>query len=141
MNKKKIRLTESDLKQIVKESVNKIISEAYGSMTDDDAKLITKLDADRYSEDSFYSDFIRDLKFLHRRVRNYIYNNGSDVNSMNIYLDKIEKDLKHSLKMAEQLKRLEIMNAGEQPDPTYYTRPFNYIYRKNAKYPSDMETT
>ena len=138
MNKKQIRLTESDLKQIVKESVNKIISEAYGTMTDDDSKLITKLDADRYSEDSFYSDFIRDLKSLYRRVRTYIYNNDSDVNSMNIYLDKIEKDLKHSLKMAEQLKRLEIMNAGEQPDPTYYSRPFNYIYRKNAKYPSDM---
>ena len=27
MNKKQVRLTESDLKQIVKESVNKIISE------------------------------------------------------------------------------------------------------------------
>ena len=31
MNKKQIRLTESDLKQIVKESVNKILNEAYGT--------------------------------------------------------------------------------------------------------------
>ena len=31
MNKKHIRLTESDLKQIVKESVNKILNEAYGT--------------------------------------------------------------------------------------------------------------
>lgn len=31
-NKKQIRLTESDLKQIVKESVNKILSEAYGTV-------------------------------------------------------------------------------------------------------------
>ena len=38
MNKKQIRLTESDLKQIVKESVNKILSEAYGTMPKDDIK-------------------------------------------------------------------------------------------------------
>lgn len=31
MNKKQIRLTESDLKQIVKESVNKILNEAYST--------------------------------------------------------------------------------------------------------------
>lgn len=34
MNKKQIRLTESDLKQIVKESVNKILSEATDASTD-----------------------------------------------------------------------------------------------------------
>ena len=35
MNMKQIRLTESDLKQIVKESVNKILNEAYGKSTFD----------------------------------------------------------------------------------------------------------
>lgn len=45
MNKKQIRLTESDLKQIVKKSVNKILSEAYGTMPNNDAYDITGLDA------------------------------------------------------------------------------------------------
>ena len=45
MNKKQIRLTESDLKQLVKESVNKILSEAYGTMPNNDAYDITGLDA------------------------------------------------------------------------------------------------
>ncbi|SDL94562.1 hypothetical protein [Segatella bryantii] len=36
MNKKQIRLTESDLKQIVKESVNMILNEAYGTASKSD---------------------------------------------------------------------------------------------------------
>ena len=45
MNKKQIRLTESDLKQIVKESVNKILSEAYGTPRKLDKGLNDKIDS------------------------------------------------------------------------------------------------
>lgn len=43
MNKKQIRLTESDLKQIVKESVNKILNEAYGTPDSDTRTAIERL--------------------------------------------------------------------------------------------------
>ena len=42
MNKKQIRLTESDLKQIVKESVNKILGEAYGSSPQKDIEMANR---------------------------------------------------------------------------------------------------
>ena len=42
MNKKQIRLTESDLKQIVKESVNKILNEAYGTPPNKDIEMANK---------------------------------------------------------------------------------------------------
>ena len=42
MNKKQIRLTESDLKQIVKESVNTILSEAYGTSPQKDIKIANR---------------------------------------------------------------------------------------------------
>lgn len=42
MNKKQIRLTESDLKQIVKESVNKILNEAYGTSPQKDIKIANR---------------------------------------------------------------------------------------------------
>jgi hypothetical protein len=45
MNKKQVRLTESDLKQIVKESVNKILSEAYGTPQKLDKGLNDKIDS------------------------------------------------------------------------------------------------
>ena len=45
MNKKQIRLTESDLKQIVKESVNKILSEAYGTAQKLDKGLNDRIDS------------------------------------------------------------------------------------------------
>lgn len=43
MNKKQIRLTESDLKQIVKESVSKILSEAYGTFDSDTRTAIERI--------------------------------------------------------------------------------------------------
>ena len=42
MNKKQIRLTESDLKQIVKESVNKILNEAYGTSPQKDINIANR---------------------------------------------------------------------------------------------------
>ena len=72
MNKKQVRLTESDLKQIVKESVNMILNEAYGT-TDrrtqnlvnnlrdkDDARLLDR-SASRLKKDSaHYVDNLRE---------------------------------------------------------------------------------
>lgn len=42
MNKKQIKLTENDLKQIVKESVNNILSEAYGTSPQKDIKMANR---------------------------------------------------------------------------------------------------
>ena len=62
MNKKQIRLTESDLKQIVKESVNKILSEAYGTMPKDDIKGAANLDAASQSRFDERGEEIEDIK-------------------------------------------------------------------------------
>lgn len=62
MNKKQIRLTESDLKQIVKESVNKILSEAYGTMPKDDIKRAANLDAASQSRFDERGEEIEDIK-------------------------------------------------------------------------------
>lgn len=50
MNKKQIRLTESDLKQIVKESVSRILNEAYGTPSNDDKDTFTSLDRRPYEK-------------------------------------------------------------------------------------------
>ncbi len=50
MNKKQIRLTESDLKQIVKESVSRILNEAYGTPSNDDKDTFTSLDRRPYDK-------------------------------------------------------------------------------------------
>ena len=50
MNKKQIRLTESDLKQIVKESVSKILSEAYGTPRKWDKETFGSLATPSYEE-------------------------------------------------------------------------------------------
>ena len=62
MNKKLIRLTESDLKQIVKESVNKILNEAYGTMPKDDIKRVANLDAASQSRFDERGEEIEDIK-------------------------------------------------------------------------------
>lgn len=62
MNKKQIRLTESDLKQIVKESVNKILSEAYGTMPKDGIKRAANLDAASQSRFGERGEEIEDIK-------------------------------------------------------------------------------
>ena len=62
MNKKQIRLTESDLKQIVKESVNKILNEAYGTMPKDDIKRAANLDAASQSRFDERGEEIEDIK-------------------------------------------------------------------------------
>jgi hypothetical protein len=72
MNKKQIRLTESDLKQIVKESVNKILNEAYGTMPKDDIKRVANLDAasqSRFDERGEESEDIKNDEFS-RRLQN-----------------------------------------------------------------------
>ena len=62
MNKKQIRLTESDLKQIVKDSVGKILSEAYGTMPKDDIKRAANLDAASQSRFDERGEEIEDIK-------------------------------------------------------------------------------
>ena len=72
MNKKQIRLTESDLKQIVKESVNKILNEAYGTMPKDDIKRVANLDAASQSRFDERGEEIEDIKNdeFSRRLQN-----------------------------------------------------------------------
>lgn len=112
-NKKQIRLTESDLKQIVKESVNKILNEAYGTMPQDDANFVGTLAYGDYPKDSIYGTIKGAARKMLYNVKNAKYTSD---NSMNIYLDKIQNDLEHILKMVQPLKKLEIMQRGANPD-------------------------
>ena len=113
MNKKQIRLTESDLKQIVKESVSKILNEAYGTLPKDDWNFTATLNDGDYPEDSLYGTIKGNARKMLYTVRNAKFTSD---NSMNIYLDKIQKDLEHIIKIVQPLKKLEIMQRGANPD-------------------------
>ena len=123
MNKKQIRLTESDLKQIVKESVNKILSEAYGTPPHDDFNFTSTLKDGDYPEDSLYGTIKGNARRLLYTVRNAKFTSD---NSMNIYLDKIQKDLEHIIKIVQPLKKLEIMQRGVNPDSIPYGNSRTY---------------
>lgn len=70
MNKKLIRLTESDLKQIVKESLNKILNEAYGTPPKKDIEVANRYSDARWPESGIevtksednYSDISYDIR-------------------------------------------------------------------------------
>ena len=122
MNKKQIRLTESDLKQIVKESVNKILNEAYGTLPRNDWHFTTTLNNGDYPEDSIYGTIKGKARNLLRLVKDANYPPN---NSMKIYLDKIQKDLEHIIKIVQPLKKMEIMQRGVNPDSVRGGREYN----------------
>ena len=96
MNKKQIRLTESDLKQIVKESVNNILNEAYGTFDSDTRTAIGRINKAKdnsglpYGVPSPYQQDMRpydisdrqreDISAIMRQARELVYMIGNILN-------------------------------------------------------------
>ena len=84
MAKKLVRLTESDLHKIIKESVEKILQEGQGW---DTFKNLSKMRVDDYTENG---DFRRDVRdaFSGDNVKNYIETGDSDRRQYRYYNPK-----------------------------------------------------
>ena len=128
MNKKQIRLTESDLKQIVKESVNKILNEAYGTP---DKGTRNSINSYRHLEDWTHQDSA--LKTIWSQLldtRNSVdewvtYTNSPFSNDKSIsrkYADILVKQIDTAIRTCKMIMNKRTMNQGEQPDENYFNR-------------------
>jgi len=121
MNKKQIRLTESDLKQIVKESVNKIISEAYGTPDNATQSKVDYLRTNNFEKGD-------EMQKVWSEVRNALFNLKSRAKWLIGHpyeeaivkaTDGYEKKLNSIFKIWSN-KLIQI--NGEQPDAKYNER-------------------
>jgi len=128
MNKKQIRLTESDLKQIVNESVNKILSEAYGTPDKGTRNAINRF---RNLEDGNFQH--SDLKSIWKQLldaRNSVdewvtstdspFSNDKSVSRK--YADILVKQIDTAIRTCKMIMSKRIMNRGEQPEEDYFNR-------------------
>ena len=119
MNKKQIRLTESDLKQIVKESVNRILNEAYGTSPQKDIKTANRyanapnpeFDANAnlsFTTDDEYNDIapeIREMAICFSKIHNMI-------RSLKIGFDKDKNGSFDTSKMRRSIRSIKPKNSN-----------------------------
>jgi len=128
MTKKLIRLTESDLHNIVNESVNKILNEAYGTP---DKGTRNSINSYRHLEDWTHQDSA--LKTIWSQLldtRNSVdewvtYTNSPFSNDKSIsrkYADILVKQIDTAIRTCKMIMNKRIMNQGEQPDENYFNR-------------------
>ena len=128
MNNKQIRLTESDLQQIVKESVNKILKEAYGTPSSQDywaAQSVNDIDfggqvagtkqeiISSKIDNEIKSSLFHALRGLNE-IEDYTKNNSVDLNLSN-YINSIRKKLYDTIAMCRMAKKKLVMNIGQMP--------------------------
>ena len=128
MNNKQIRLTESDLQQIVKESVNKILKEAYGTPSSHDywaAQSVNDIDfggqvagtkqeiISSKIDNEIKSSLFHALRGLNE-IEDYTKNNSVDLNLSN-YINSIRKKLYDTIAMCRMAKNKLVMNIGQIP--------------------------
>ena len=130
MNKKIIKLSEGDLHKIVKESTQKILNEAYGTMPLSDFQKNVDIDNDDDEGMTLYNVLVGDFRKIERHIN--AYKNRGKGNSLRsrqfapsndtivMYLEKMLRDLENAKKTLPMIKKLEIMETGEQPDENYY---------------------
>ena len=122
MNKKQIRLTEGDLKQIVKESVSRILNEAYGTP---DERTKNKIeDVDNTSIFKTFQAIAHDLHMFLGFIAKGQQQEYSEL--MFKYTNEYINKMKQVLRI---LKNKKLQYWGEQPNEDYYKihRP-NHIY-------------
>lgn len=157
-----IRLTESDLKQIVKESVNKILSEAHGTMPHND--LLMHYDYSPYEDKSLdanlndtgyhkkgdiprYYNWVPDLAKAYgefKKVANDAYP-YSYVGRR--YMEKLRKELHNIEDILNRVIKIEKMDLGLDPyspnirNDRNYTKPKEgYILNPNRWYQNQSPT-
>ena len=161
MNKKQIRLTESDLKQIIRESVNNILSEAYGTMPHND--LLMHYDYSPYEDKSLDSNLndkdyhkkgdvprynwvpelakaYGEFKMVANDARPYSYVGQR-------YMEKLRKDLRNIEDILNRVIKIEKMDLGLDPyspnvrnDRNYGKPKEGYMLNPNRWYQNQSDT-
>lgn len=123
MNKKQIRLTESDLKQIVKESVNKILNEAYGTP---DNRTKNQIE-DGVDNGRIFNAFRKIASDLHIFLGYYAKSEQEEYSDLMFkYTNQYLKNMEQVLRI---LKNRKVQYYGEQPNKDYYKFHLpNHIY-------------
>jgi hypothetical protein len=136
MNKKQIRLTESDLKQIVKESVNKILYEAYGTMPTQDKVSQNVYGGADFDKSAYSNDNEQLIAEYMQKLASGIYNvmgasewfgyysegeilGDSKNPSLKKYSDMIYNKIQEIENIYQQIRRIMTMRLGLQPDTRY----------------------
>lgn len=134
MNKKQtVKINETQLKQIVTESVKRALKEAYPTMSKKDSDDISSLENNIFTDE--YNPPQNNLSFgmiakligdAYSKLEDYdvvqaIDNDGNyemEINYNN-YLKSLEKHLEFCLSLCEKIVKQEIMLKGQQPDKYY----------------------
>ena len=150
MNKKQvIRINENQLKQIVTESVKRVLKEAYPTMSQKDSDDISSLENNIFTDEynppqnnlsfGMIAKLIGDAcsKLVDYDAAQAIDNDGNyemEI-SYNNYLKSLEKHLKFCLSLCEKIVKQEIMLKGQQPDKYYdYKHSKNDEIKKHHKF-------
>lgn len=133
LKENKISLSESDIMYMVNESVNRILKEAYPTMSQKDSDDISSLENNIFTDE--YNPPQNNLSFgmiakligdAYSKLEDYdvvqaIDNDGNyemEINYNN-YLKSLEKHLGFCLSLCEKIVKQEIMLKGQQPDKYY----------------------
>ena len=130
MKNNKVRLTEAQLHQVIKESVKKVLKEAYASPSKETShsRMAQNNNFPGY-EDNYGtwsgSDYLaywkQMLKWCIEEFDNYKLWHLYDDSSKN-YVEAIKNHLRKAIKLYERLGNKEVMRQGEQPDIDYWER-------------------
>lgn len=119
MNKNRIRLTESQLHQVIKESVKKTLAEATSAPSNWDRD---RIDSIRNGED-YVSEAIREaiekLTSASYDLESFFYNIGN-IDEYRTYVDYLRKTVKRLKQVLEFIRSNQLMRYGQQPDEEYY---------------------
>lgn len=117
MNKNRIRLTESQLHNVIKESVKKVLKEGVPTSSKYDQNIVS---ATRDSSLQGYDTLraaIEDLKITQEQIRSKASGNTP---SFDKYADYISKTIKRLEMIENRLKSMNIMDYGQQPEADYF---------------------
>lgn len=130
MKQSEIRLTESQLHRVIKESVKNVLNEAYAS-PDKEARHSLEAQIDKFPG---YEDFndtwsgqdhlyycMQSLKWCLETFDNYKLWHLYDDSSKN-YVHVIKEHLRKAINLLQRLGNKEVMRQGEQPDIDYWLR-------------------
>ncbi len=108
MNNKLIRLTESDLHRIVKESVNKILKEFKGdeNMYGDPFEKVKEM----YSDGNDYIDFDRLIPDIFNHKLDEFVNNNEFCRKMSVFIMQ-HRDIKNLKRFNTALRRMNLSAA------------------------------
>ena len=151
MNKKLIKLTEGDLKQIVKESIGRVINEAYGTPDSDTKSALDNLYTAQYygdKEDLKHSNYYYPHKPYERlqHFRKSILEMEMDLSAVfrddgiksgDPYFYALSNHVQAMKEISERLIRKLKMEQGEQPDEDYNNRHLSRSQR-NRKAANDL---